>query len=188
MPDLERLNKSYNIYAICCKSGNNAKSFAKQFDAVYATTDYTEILKDKNIDMVLIYTRHNLHAKIAIDAANAGKAIFLEKPMALNVEELSKLVDTLEKTKGPFIVGFNRRFSHFALKIKEIINNRVNPIMVNYIMNAGFIPKDHWVHTEEGGGRNIGETCNIYDLFNYFTNCEVSTVKATSINPKTEQF
>lgn len=188
LPNLQRLNKFYNIYAICCKSGNNAKSLAKKFNAVYATTDYTEILKDKNIDMVLISTRHNLHAKIAIDAANAGKAIFLEKPMALNVEELSKLIATLEKTKVPFMVGFNRRFSPFALKIKEIISNRVNPIMVNYIMNAGFIPKDHWVHTEEGGGRNIGEACHIYDLFNYFTNCEVSTTKAAGINPETEQF
>ena len=188
LPNLERLNKFYNLYAICCKSGNNAKIFAKRFDAVYATTDYTEILKDKNIDMVLISTRHNLHAKIAIDAANARKAIFLEKPMALNVKELSKLIDTLEKTKVPFTVGFNRRFSPFALKIKEIINCRVNPIMVSYIMNAGFIPRDNWVHTEEGGGRNIGEACHIYDLFNYFTNCEVSTVKATSINPKTEQY
>jgi len=188
LPNFEKLNILYNIYAICCKSGNNAKIFAKQFDAVYATTDYTEILKDKNIDMVLISTRHNLHAKIAIDAANAGKAMFLEKPMALNVEELSKLIDTLEKTKVPFTVGFNRRFSPFALKIKNIITNRINPIIINYRMNAGFIPKDHWVHTEEGGGRNIGEACHIYDLFNYFTNCEVSTVKATSINPKTEQF
>jgi len=188
LPNLEKLNKFYNIYAICCKSGNNAKSLAKQFDAVCATTDYTEILKDKNIDMVLISTRHNLHAKIAIDAANAGKAIFLEKPMALNQEELSKLVDTLEKTKVPFMVGFNRRFSPFALIIKEQINNRVNPIMVSYIMNAGFIPKDHWVHTAEGSGRNIGEACHIYDLFNYFTNCKVSKVKATSINPKTEQY
>ncbi|MFZ3136491.1 MAG: bi-domain-containing oxidoreductase [Thermodesulfovibrionales bacterium] len=188
LPNLERLNKFYNIYAICCKSGNNAKSLAKQFGAVYATTDYTEILMDKNIDMVLISTRHNLHAKIAIDAANAGKAIFLEKPMALIVEELSKLIDTLEKTKVLFMVGFNRRFSPFALKIKEIISNRVNPIMVNYIMNAGFIPKDHWVHTEEGGGRNIGEACHIYDLFNYFTVSEVSLISAFSISPKTEQF
>ncbi|MBA7510557.1 Inositol 2-dehydrogenase/D-chiro-inositol 3-dehydrogenase [subsurface metagenome] len=184
LPNFEKLN----IYAICCKSGNNAKIFAKQFDAVYATTDYTEILKDKNIDMVLISTRHNLHEKIAIDAANARKAIFLEKPMALNVKELSKLIDTLEKTKVPFTVGFKRRFSPFALKIKEIINCRVNPIMVSYIMNAGFIPRDNWVHTEEGGGRNIGEACHIYDLFNYFTNCGVSTVKVTSINSKTEQY
>jgi len=188
LPNLKKLDDFYNINAICRKSGNNAKSLAEEFNAAYATTDYTEILKDDDIDMVLISTRHNLHAKIAMDAAKAGKAIFLEKPMALNVEELSELTDILEKTKVPFIVGFNRRFSPFALKIKEIINNRVNPIIVNYVMNAGFIPKDHWVHTEEGGGRNIGEACHIYDLFDFFTDSEVSEVKATSINPKTDQY
>jgi predicted dehydrogenase len=86
------------------------------------------------------------------------------------------------------MVGFNRRFSPFALKIKEIISNRVNPIVVNYVMNAGFIPKESWVHTEEGGSRNIGEACHIYDLFNFFTESEVSEVKVLSINPKTEQY
>jgi len=182
LPNLEKLEDFYNIGAICCKSGNNAKSLAEKFNAVYATTDYMEILKNKDIDMVLISTRHNLHSKIAIDAAKAGKAIFLEKPMALNDEELNKLTDILEKTRVPFMVGFNRRFSPFALKIKEIISNRVNPIVVNYVMNAGFIPKESWVQTEEGGGRNIGEACHIYDLFNFFTDSEVSEIKEQYIS------
>ena len=138
--------------------------------------------------MVIISTRHNLHAQITIDAAKTGKAIFVEKPMALNEKELNDLVDILEKTGVPFMVGFNRRFSPFALKIKEVVSSRINPMIINYRMNAGFIPKEHWVHTEEGGGRNIGEACHIYDLFNYFTESEVSSINSFSINPKTEQF
>jgi len=125
---------------------------------------------------------------MAIESAKAGKAVFVEKPMALNEEELKELVSVLGETKVPFIVGFNRRFSSCARKIKEIIKDRQNPMIINYRMNAGFIPGEHWVHTEEGGGRNIGEACHIYDLFNFFTESEVKDINAFSIDPNTEQY
>jgi len=188
LPNLEKLSNIYRIYAICCKTGSNAERIARQYNAAYATTDYKEIINDNEIDMVIISTRHNLHAKIAIDAAKSGKSIFVEKPMALNEEELNALVAVLKKKKVPFMVGFNRRFSLFALKIKEAVSNRKNPMIINYRMNAGFVSKEHWINTEEGGGRNIGEACHVYDLFNYFTESEVSSINAFSINPKTEQF
>ncbi len=186
--NLKKLANLYNIYAIITRKGNNAKILAKQYGASYASTDYKEMLKDKNVDMVVISTRHNLHAQIAMEAAKTDKAVFVEKPMALNQEELKKLCQILEETKVPFMVGFNRRFSSYAGKIKEIIKNRVNPMIINYRMNAGYIPKEHWVHLEEGGGRNIGEACHIYDLFNFFTESEVKEVSAFSINSKTEQY
>ncbi len=188
LPNLRKLSNIYNIYAVCSKTGGNAQSVGEQYSSCYTTTDYKELLKDSKINMVIISTRHNLHASIAIDAVKAGKAVLLEKPMALNKDELDKLVSVLEKGKTPFIVGFNRRFSPFAVRIKNIIRSRVNPVIINYRMNAGYIPKEHWVHTEEGGGRNIGEACHIYDLFNYFTDCEVESIKASSINPKTDQY
>jgi len=188
LPNLEKLSNIYSIYAVCCKTGSNAERIARQYNAAYAATEYKEILNDNEIDMVLISTRHNLHAQIVIDAAKSGEAIFVEKPMALNEGELNNIAAVLKKTKVPFMVGFNRRFSLFALKIKDVVSNRINPMIINYRMNAGFIPREHWVHTEEGGGRNIGEACHIYDLFNYFTESEVSSVNAFSINPKTEQF
>jgi len=188
LPNLKKLSNIYNIYAVCSKTGSNAQSVGEQYSSCYTTTDYKELLKDSKINMVIISTRHNLHASIAIDAVKAGKAVLLEKPMALNKKELDKLVSVLEKGKAPFIVGFNRRFSPFAVRIKNIIRSRVNPVIFNYRMNAGYIPKEHWVHTEEGGGRNIGEACHIYDLFNYFTDCEVESIKASSINPKTDQY
>ena len=188
LPNLKSLSNLYDIRAIASRTGANAKETAKQFGVDYATSDYQEMLKDPDIDMVLITTRHNLHAQMAIEAAQAGKAIFLEKPMALNLEELNGLEKVLNETKVPFMVGFNRRFSPFAQKIKELIKNRLNPMIIGYQMNAGFIPKEHWVHSEEGGGRNIGEACHIYDLFNFFTESEVESIAAFAIDPKTEQY
>jgi predicted dehydrogenase/threonine dehydrogenase-like Zn-dependent dehydrogenase len=188
LPNLRKLSSLYNIYAICDKVGSNSKVIADQYNACYATTDFREALEDKDVNMVLITTRHNFHAQMAIEAAKAGKAVLVEKPMALNKEELKRLVATLEETRTPFMVGFNRRFSPYAQRIKEVVKHRLNPMIINYRMNAGFIPKEQWVHTEEGGGRNIGEACHIYDLFNFLTESEVESVSAYAIDSKTEQY
>ncbi len=90
--------------------------------------------------------------------------------------------------KTNFMVGFNRRFSPFMQRAKELTLSRINPLMINYRMNAGYIPLTHWVHGEEGGGRNIGEACHIYDLFNFFTESEVESIEGKSITPHTEQY
>jgi len=188
LPNLQKMAGSFILRAVASKTGSNAKAIAQQYNASYATTDYQELLRDKEIDMVMIATRHDLHARMAIDAARAGKAVFVEKPMALRKDELDELVRALEETKVPFLVGFNRRFSPHARRIKELTDKRLNPLIINYRMNVGFIPKDNWIQTQEGGGRNIGEACHIYDLFNYFTGSEVESVGASSITPKTEQY
>jgi predicted dehydrogenase/threonine dehydrogenase-like Zn-dependent dehydrogenase len=185
LPNLKRLGHLYRIYAVASATGTNAKETASRFGASYGTTDYSEVLSDKDVDMVLIATRHNLHARIAMEAAKAGKAVFLEKPMALNEAELDKLAATLQKTRVPFTVGFNRRFSPCAVRAKEVISARQNPIIVNYRVNAGYIPPDHWAHGEEGGGRIIGEACHMFDLFNYFTDSPFEGVTASAITPAT---
>lgn len=188
LPNLNKLKDIFNIYAISCKEGYEADYLAKSYNAKYSTTDYLDIINDSNIDAVLITTRHNLHAKIAMEVSNSGKAIFVEKPMALNNEELEELVGVLQKNNSIFTVGFNRRFSPFLIRAKGVISDRIGPLIVNYRMNAGFIPKEHWVHTEEGGGRNIGEACHIYDIFNFLTNSEVKNIDAVSIDTNFEQF
>lgn len=188
LPNIQTLDSMYMLRAVASRTGTNAKAIAQQYGASYAATDYQEVLRDENVDMVMIATRHNLHARMAIDAARAGKAVFVEKPMALGKEELDELVRVLEGTKVPFLAGFNRRFSPHARRIKELTDKRLNPLVINYRMNAGFIPKDHWIQTTEGGGRNIGEACHIYDLFDYFTGSEVESVNASSITPRTEQY
>ena len=184
LPNLKKLNDIYNIYAIMSRTGINAKAIAEQYGAKYATTDYNEILNDPKVDMVLICTRHNLHGDMSIEAMKKGKAVFVEKPMALNKEEMEKVLKIIEETKVPYMVGFNRRFSKYACEVKKYIKDRINPMIINYQMNAGYIPLDHWVHTEEGGGRIIGEGCHIFDLFNYFTESKVVSISVDSINPR----
>jgi predicted dehydrogenase len=188
LPNLQKMDQLYSLRAVASRTGTNAKAIAQQYGVAYATTDYQEILRDSDVDMVMIATRHNLHARMAIDAARAGKAVFMEKPMALRKDELDDLVRVLEETKVPFLVGFNRRFSPHMRRVKELTDKRIGPLIVNYRMNAGFIPKDNWVHSAEGGGRNIGEACHIYDLFNCLTGSEVESVSAASITPTTEQY
>jgi predicted dehydrogenase/threonine dehydrogenase-like Zn-dependent dehydrogenase len=186
LPNLEKLNKFYDIYAIMSRTGSNATYIARQYKAKYATTNYQEILDDPNIDMVMICTRHNLHTQYSIEAMKKGKAVFVEKPMALNKKEMKEIFKTIQKTGVPYLVGFNRRFSKYAIEIKKHIKERINPMIINYRMNAGYIPLGHWVHTEEGGGRIIGEGCHVFDLFNYFVDSEIDSISVNSINPKTK--
>ncbi len=186
LPNLEKLKNFYNIYAIMSRTGSNATSIARRYKAKYATTDYQEILNDPDVDMVMICTRHNLHAQYSIEAMKKGKAVFVEKPMALNKKEMEEVFKTIQETGVPYLVGFNRRFSKHATAIKEYLTERINPVIINYHMNAGYIPLDHWIHTEEGGGRIIGEACHIFDLFNYFVDAEIVSISVNIINPKTE--
>jgi predicted dehydrogenase len=96
------------------------------------------------------------------------------------------LVNLLKETNVPFTVGFNRRFSPSAIRAKELIAGRLNPLVVIYRVNAGYIPPDNWVHGEEGGGRIIGEACHMFDLFNYFVGAEVESIDVSAISPATE--
>ena len=185
LPNLQKLSDLYHIRAIVSSTGLNAKTTAEQFGADYASTNYQDVLDDPQVDAVLICTRHNLHAQQAMRAARAGKAILLEKPMALNQDELDQLTAVLQETGVPFMVGFNRRYSPAAQRIREIVTERTNPLMIYYRMNAGYLPADHWTQTEEGGGRMIGEACHIFDLFQYVVGAPVVEVNSTAITPQT---
>ena len=180
LPNLRKLPDYYHLRAIADISGTVSKQAARRFRADYCATDYREILRDPDVDLVLIATRHHLHARLAMETLQAGKAVFLEKPMALNREELSRLAGVLNETGLSFTVGFNRRFSPAAVRARQVISRTPGPVMINYRVNAGYLPPEHWVHTEEGGGRVIGEACHIFDLFNFFTNAEAKEIKALS--------
>lgn len=185
LPNLQKLSDRYHLRAIVSATGHNAKAVASQFKAEYATTSYEEVLADPNVDMVLICTRHHLHASQAIAAAKAGKAVLLEKPMALNKAELDELAAALRETGAPFTVGFNRRFSPCAAEARRHTAKRINPLFMRYRMNAGYVPPDHWVHGPEGGGRIIGEACHIVDLFTSLTGSAVVSVSAARLRPAT---
>lgn len=186
LPNIKKLEKKYSIHSIMSRTGSSANALAKQYSAKYATTDFSQMTDDEEIDAVIISTRHNSHWQMAKEALQKGKHVFLEKPLCINEEELNDVKKFFkeEKPKAILFTGFNRRFSPYLKKAKEITEKRVNPLIVNYTMNAGFIPYDHWVHGEEGGGRNIGEGCHIYDIFNFLTDSKVESIHASGVNEK----
>ena len=134
---------------------------AKKYKITNSTSDYYEILKDDEIDLVLVTTQHNMHAKIIIEAINSKKNVFVEKPLAINQNELDQIIEAYNVNNVNIAVGFNRRFAPLAKKMKKALGSSTTPINVIATMNAGFIPKDEWIHDMEiGGGRIIGEACH----------------------------
>jgi predicted dehydrogenase/threonine dehydrogenase-like Zn-dependent dehydrogenase len=190
LPNLKQLADRYEIRAIVSRTGTGAMATARQYEAAVAATDYREVLTDPDIDAVLICTRHHLHAVHAAEALRAGKHVFLEKPMAIEREELTDLTSTIRELQAAgrcpaFMVGFNRRFSPYAIRAKEIVAGRVHPLLLHYRMNAGPLPPNHWVNGPEGGGRAVGEACHILDLFRYLTGAPAEEVTATAVRSHT---
>ena len=181
LPNLQRMSDLYHIRAIVSGTGSNAKGIAQQYGADYASTDYAEVLADPAVDAVLISTRHHLHAQQAEAAARAGKAILLEKPMALNQAELDHLAGVLAECNVPFLVGFNRRFSPAVQRVQALIAGRRNPLVMLYRVNAGYLARTHWTQGPEGGGRIIGEACHMFDLFQALVNPGHTPVPALEI-------
>jgi predicted dehydrogenase len=186
LPALQALGERYAIHAVASRSGHNAQETARQAGAAYGTTDYQAVLDDSEVDAVLIATRHNLHAELALRALRAGKHVLVEKPLALTAEELDAIRAFYAGATGRPVLatGFNRRFSRYAALLKERIAKAGNPPMLDYRMNAGHLPAEHWVHGPEGGGRNLGEACHIYDLLTFLTDARVRSVSARSIAPR----
>ncbi|MEX2116133.1 MAG: bi-domain-containing oxidoreductase [Bacteroidota bacterium] len=183
LPNLAKLSDKFALRAIMRRDGQLSVSTAKRFNAAYATTDAAQILNDPTIDLVVIGTRHDSHAELALRALQAGKHVFVEKPLATDTGGLEKIVRFYDEFKGKnaplLMVGFNRRFSPYAREIKRHTDKRINPLFLHYRMNAGYIPPDHWVH--ESGGRIIGEACHIIDLMTFFTNSRIESVQTDSV-------
>lgn len=185
LPNLLKLRDHFQLRSVVSRTGSNAVNVARQFEAAYATTDIQEVLLDGEVDLVIICTRHHLHGPMVLQALRAGKNVLVEKPLCLTPDELREINEFFSTGRpAPVLMtGFNRRFSPSIRLARQWLEGRTSPIIVNYRMNAGLLPPDHWVHGPEGGGRNIGEACHIYDLFNCLTGAEVESVHARSIRP-----
>jgi predicted dehydrogenase len=187
VPNLRRLDDVFALRAVMSRTGSTARAVAERNGAAYATTDFDEILGDDEVSLVLISTRHDLHAPLALAALRGGKNVFVEKPLALNEDELRELeafFANADEGAPLLMTGFNRRFSPAAERTRAALAGRTPPLIADYRMNAGYIPLDHWVHGPEGGGRNIGEACHVYDLFDSLVGgAEVREVSAHSIVP-----
>jgi predicted dehydrogenase/threonine dehydrogenase-like Zn-dependent dehydrogenase len=172
---------------ISSSGGLTGTVLAKKYSISNSTTDNSLIFKDEDVDLVLITTRHNSHASLAIEALEKGKNVFIEKPLALNQEELDKVIEAYKQSSGTITVGFNRRFAPLAIEMKKALGSGVTPMNIVATMNAGFIPSNVWVHDMEvGGGRIIGEACHFIDLISFFSGSKVKSVcmNAMGIQPE----
>jgi predicted dehydrogenase len=165
----------------------SAKAVCEQFGFGYCSESVDALIGDDGINSVLIATRHNLHGPLVHKVLEAGKHVFVEKPLCLDSEELRKIAQSYEtcvqRGKTPVLaVGFNRRFSPFIQRIRSALENRRTPLIASYRVNAGFIPMDSWVQDPiEGGGRIIGEVCHFVDTLRFLVGAPIRTVQAASI-------
>ena len=182
LPALKGSGAQYKY--IASQGGVSGTAMAQKHSFSNSTTNYKEILADEEIDLVFITTRHNLHAEMVIESLMASKHVFVEKPLALNTVDLEKVIAAQQESGKTITVGFNRRFSPHAEKMKSLLGNSQMNIVAT--MNAGFIPSNVWIHDMHvGGGRIIGEACHFIDLITYLTGSKVKAVcmNAMGINP-----
>lgn len=181
-------DRTLSLRGVATATGISAKAVGDKFGFAYCTTDVSEILTDADIDCVIISTRHDLHAPLAIKALESRKHVFVEKPMALSELELQEIAEVRREMCGAegrvvLQVGLNRRFSPLAAEVKRFYENRQDPLVVNYRVNAGFVPRDHWTQNpEEGGGRIIGEVCHFVDLMQFLLSSRPIRVYAQAIS------
>jgi predicted dehydrogenase/threonine dehydrogenase-like Zn-dependent dehydrogenase len=183
LPALKGSGANYKY--IVSKGGVSGTAMAQKHGFSHSTTNVEDVLQDTEVDLVLITTRHNLHANMTIKCLEAGKHVFVEKPLALTDEELEKVIEAQQKSSKTVMVGFNRRFSPHAEKMKVLLGNTQMNVIAT--MNAGNIPANVWVHDMlVGGGRIIGEACHFIDLITYLTGSKVKSVcmNAMGLNPE----
>jgi len=180
LPCLKKTSGKLKI--ISSASGLSGTTLAKKYQIPFSTTDNITIMEDRDIDLVMITTRHNSHAKLVIDALKADKNVFVEKPLALNAEELDLVIEAYKNSGKTITVGFNRRFAPLSIKMKKALGNANSSMNIIATMNAGFIPSKVWVQDMQiGGGRIIGEACHFIDLISYLTGSKVKSVCMNSM-------
>ena len=185
LPNLAK--SSAKLTGISSAKGLSSSLAAKKFEAGYSTTDYKELMNDKNINTIFITTRHNNHADLVIESLENNKHVFVEKPLAVDIGQLARVASTynklLEKGTAPqLMVGFNRRFSPHSEYMYKNISGRSSALAMSMTVNAGALPKDLWVHEPSQGGRIIGEGCHWIDLMSFMANSKVKSVHSIAID------
>ncbi len=184
LPAIKRVGGVEMVVAAAA-SGSHARYAAQKFGFRSCTTDEREILNHPTVNTVVITTRHHLHADQVISALGSGRHVFCEKPLCLNEAELKQIVeayDNLGSTHPLLMVGFNRRFALFAIRLKNFLKEVREPLALNYRVNAGFLPAEHWLNDpEQGGGRIVGEVCHFVDFLSFLTESSPVEVETRSL-------
>jgi predicted dehydrogenase len=182
LPAIKKVD-GIDLVGIASASGLHAQHAAKKFGFAYAASSDDEIINDPNINTVAILTRHNTHAELAIKALNAGKHVFVEKPLAISGEQLSEVSDQLLKVDNCLLtVGFNRRFAPLAGQLASHFAHRTEALYAHYRVNAGYLPLNHWTQDPDiGGGRIIGEGCHFVDFITFLVGAAPVSVSAVAL-------
>jgi predicted dehydrogenase len=171
LPALRRL-PNVRLRTVATQSGLSARHAGDRLGFERCTTDARDVLDDPEIDAVLIATRHDLHAPLAVEALHRGKHVFVEKPLALTVEDTRAVLAAQAAASRVLVVGFNRRYSPLARALKGFLAHQ-HPLALTYRVNAGIIPAEHWVYDrEQGGGRWLGEGGHFIDVLQYLTGAD----------------
>lgn len=168
IPHLKEV-EGVQIAAVAHTKGLPAKELAKEAGAEYVTSEYERLIEDKNIDLIICATRHSSHAKIAKEVLAAGKNLYIEKPLALNKEDLDGIMEAAWKSRGRLLVGFNRRFSHHFIEAKKEFAGENTPLNILYRVNVGPLESNHWSYDPKEGGRILGEACHFVHALQYLT-------------------
>ncbi len=185
VPQLQKRPERFCLRGLVCRDSARGGNFARSNRVEVLTTDLQTVLDDPGFDLVVIATRHHEHAAQVQAALKAGKHVFVEKPLALTWQELHAVSESYAglENKPLIMVGFNRRFSPAVRALKDIVGQRRAPLLVNYRLNGGYIPLDSWIQGPEGGGRNLGEACHMYDVFRHLTDAPVARISAHAVKP-----
>jgi len=186
LPNVQKM-AGVQLHAVHSTSGARGKSYAKRFGAAYCASDYEEILHDPQVDIVLVLSRNQHHAPQALAALEAGKHVFLEKPMALTEEECRQICRAVEATGKHLTIGFNRRFAPFYLELKKQLAQRTGPAVLNCRVNSPGISGTYWMADPAIGGAILGEACHFVDLMYWLLESEPVRVSAYSLPTDTKE-
>jgi predicted dehydrogenase/threonine dehydrogenase-like Zn-dependent dehydrogenase len=171
--------KDVALQAIASSTGIKAAALARKYGMSAAVSDANQIIASADIDCIFIFTRHGSHAGFARQALLAGKHVFVEKPMALTHQELEGVIAAQHKSNKVLMVGFNRRFSPLAVRMKHFFSDRCQPMMIKYRGNVGYRPPEHWLHDPaDGGGVILGEACHYIDYCRWVVDSPIVNVDA----------
>lgn len=175
-----------NLHTISSSQGASSGHYARKLGFLKNTTDNNEIIRDNEINSIIIATQHDSHAKFISEGLLNGKNIFCEKPLAITTEQLNLVKDSYKKSSQSkdtpiLMIGFNRRFSPFSIIAKKALAKNM-PIAITYTCNAGELPLDSWIYDlKKGGGRIIGEACHFIDLCRFFVGAKIISVNAHNL-------
>ncbi len=183
LPPLKAAGVSFKTIATA--TGVTARDIAEKYHFERISGDANEVINDEDVNLIVIATRHESHAELARRALERGLHVFVEKPLALNEEELERVAAEAESSTGRLMVGFNRRFSPLARAARDFFAGRQTPLSISYRVNAGRIPREHWAQDpREGGGRIIGEVCHFIDLMHFLTGALTTRVYAEAVTSR----